>query len=258
MIDTSEPLGYRDGGADLAGLLVRPSTDAQARPALLLIHGGAGLDEHAREQAHRWASEGHLVLAADMFGAEVAGDRERIMACLREFRDDPARLVQRVRAGLTALAARTPAGRPGLEVPPAVLGYCFGGMAALAVARSGQELTAAVSIHGSLATPAPAEPGGLRCPVLVCHGAADPHVPLAQVTDFAAEMESARADWQLIMYGGAEHGFTHRHARPGAQPGVAYQARADHESFAAARHFIQDAVRRRAEGGGGAVGEPDT
>jgi len=79
--------------------------------------------------------------------------------------------------------------------------------------------------------------------VLVCHGALDPHVPMADVTRFAEEMTSAGADWQLIMYGGAVHGFTHAHAVPGAVPGVAYDAAADQRSFLAARTFLAEVMQ---------------
>jgi dienelactone hydrolase len=99
-----------------------------------------------------------------------------------------------------------------------------------------------VSIHGSLATVKPAEPGAVRAKVLACHGALDPHVPLADVVGFAEEMGHAGADWQLIMYGGAMHGFTHEHATPGAIPGVAYDAPADRRSFAAALAFLAEAL----------------
>jgi len=47
--------------------------------------------------------------------------------------------------------------------------------------------------------------------------------------------------WQLIMYGGAVHGFTHADAAPGAMPGVAYDPLADARSFAAARSFLAEA-----------------
>jgi len=67
-------------------------------------------------------------------------------------------------------------------------------------------------------------------------------VPLADVTRFAEEMSHAQADWQLIMYGGAVHGFTHEHAVPGAIPGVAYDALADRRSFLAARTFLTEAL----------------
>jgi len=235
-------LSYDDLGLPLAGLLCRDETQDGPRPGILLIHGGAGLDAHAREQARRYAQTGYTVLACDMFGPGVAGNRERVMACLLGLRDDPARLVRRARAGLAALAAcQETAG------PLAAVGFCFGGLAALALARAGAglggaDLAAVVSIHGSLATTRPAAPGSVTAKVLVCHGASDPHVPLADVTAFADEMTQAGADWQLVMYGQAQHGFTHRDAAPGAIPGVAYDRLADERSFAAVRAFLSETL----------------
>jgi dienelactone hydrolase len=228
-------LSYRDRDSALTGIFYQREGQPGRRPGILLVHGGAGLDDHARDQACRYAALGYVVLAADMFGEGVAGDRERIIACLTAMRDDAALLVRRAQAGLTALSSC-----PDTDGRSAAVGFCFGGMAALALARSGAPLAAAVSIHGSLATSKPAGPGAVRARVLVCHGAQDPHVPLADVTGFAEEMDAAGADWQLVMYGGAQHGFTHRHAAPGATPGVAYHALADTRSFAAARTFLAD------------------
>jgi dienelactone hydrolase len=173
-------VAYDDGGIPLTGVLHWNAGQSAARPGILLVHGGAGLDEHARQQARRYAR-----------------------------------------------------------------------LAVLALARSGAPLAAAVSIHGSLATSAPAEPGAVRASVLVCHGAMDPHVPMDHVTAFADEMHRAGgARWQLIMYGGAQHGFTHQHAVPGAMPGVAYDPAADQGSFAATSGFLAEALA------GGPVGEP--
>jgi dienelactone hydrolase len=65
------------------------------------------------------------------------------------------------------------------------------------------------------------------------------------VTAFATEMNDAGADWQLVMYGRAAHGFTHRDAVPGASgtmPGVAYDRLADERSFAATRAFLAEAL----------------
>jgi dienelactone hydrolase len=201
------------------------------------VHGGAGLDDHARGQARRYAEHGYAVLAGDMFGEGVAGNRERVLACLTGLRDDPGRLARQARAGLAALA-----GCPEADGRRAAVGFCFGGLAVLTLARSGADLAGVVSIHGSLATPEPAQPGTVRAKVLACHGALDPHVPLADVTRFAEEMDHAQADWQLIMYGGAVHGFTHSRAVPGAMPGVVYDARADQRSFLAARTFLAQAL----------------
>jgi dienelactone hydrolase len=230
-------LSYRDLETPLTGLFCWNKPQEGPRPGILLIHGRAGLDAHAREQACRYAALGYAVLACDMFGDGIAGDRERVMACLLALRDDPGRLVRRAQAGLAALA-----GCPEAAGPAAAVGFCFGGMAALALARSATDLAGVVSIHGSLATSRPARPGAVTARILACHGAADPHVPAADVAAFAEEMNHAEADWQLVMYGRAQHGFTHRHAVPGAMPGVAYDRFADERSFAAARTFLAEAL----------------
>jgi len=227
---------YRDLGTRLTGVLCRDQAISGARPGVLLVHGGAGLDDHARTQARRYAALGYVVFACDMLGDGVRGDRARVTGCLRALRDDPPLMVRRARAGLRALSRC-----PGTDGRVAAIGFCFGGMVALALARSGEPMAGAVSIHGSLATSKPAQPGAVRARLLVCHGAMDPHVVLSDVTALAEEMDGARADWQLIMYGGALHGFTHSDVTPGAIPGVAYDHAADGRSFSATRDFLADA-----------------
>ena len=237
MTISARPLAYRDGGTSLSGVLYRDDARPGPRPGIVLVHGGGGLDDHAKGQAARYAGLGYVVLACDMFGDGVAGDRARIIGCLTALRDDPALLARRGEAALAVLAAD-----PGTTGRPAAVGFCFGGLAVLTMARAGADLAGVVSIHGTLATAAPAEPGSVRARVLACHGARDPHVPLAQVTAFAEEMDRAGADWELVMYGGAMHGFTHSDAAWTSVPGVAYHAEADARSFAAARAFLAEVV----------------
>jgi len=229
-------LSYRDEDTPLTGVLCWPDRPDPS-PGIMLIHGGGGLDAHARDQAQRYAQLGYTVLACDMYGDGVAGDRERAMACVTALRDDPELLVRRAGAGLAALS-RCPEAGPTV----AAVGFCFGGMAALALARAGTELAAVVSMHGSLRTGRPARPGTVTAKVLACHGAADPHVPMEDVVAFTDELNRAGADWQLNVYGGAVHGFTHRHAVAGTTPGVAYDPDADERSFAAATAFLARAA----------------
>src|SRR5579859_1766872 len=173
---------YDDEGTSLTGALFRDEQDPGPRPGILLIHGGAGLDGHARGQARRYAALGYAVLACDMLGAGVAGDRDRVIGALTALRDDPDFMARRARAGLDALSRC-----PGAGGPVAAVGFCFGGLVALTLARAGEPLAGAVSVHGSLAAVRRAEPGGVRARVLTCHGALDPHVPLSDVAAFAAE-----------------------------------------------------------------------
>jgi dienelactone hydrolase len=177
------------------------------------------------------------VFACDLYGDGTAGDPDRLRASAVALRDDPALLTRRTRAALAALA-----GAVAVADRHAAVGFCFGGLAALTLARSGAALSGAVSVHGSLTTSAAARPGAVTARLLVCHGSADPHVGMDQLDAFAAEMDTAGADWQAVVYGGAVHGFTHADAVPGRIPGVRYHPVADRRSFVDICRFLTDVL----------------
>jgi dienelactone hydrolase len=234
MLPESESIDYTDGQSQFTGYLVSRGN----RSGILIFHGGAGLDEHARGQAERYAELGHTVLAADLYGLGLNKNRETVMAAIGALQADRDLLVRRADA-----AAQTLRRSLGADAPIAVVGFCFGGMAALQYVRGGGGVAAAVSMHGSLTTKQPAQPGVVAAQLLVCHGAADPHVPMEQVTAFAAEMSSAGATWEVVIYGGVQHGFTHRDAvGDAARNGIAYNERADRLSFARASEFLRAAL----------------
>lgn len=233
MTPVSQTIEYRDVDTQLFGLLFTDPARQKKRPGLFLVHAGTGLDDHAKGRAKSYAELGFIVFACDMYGPGVIGNRERIMATLGEMRSDPAKLCQRARAGLDVLTAH-----PQVDGRIAAIGYCFGGMTVLQMARIGTDLAAAVSVHGSLTTVRSATAGSIKAKILVCHGALDPHVPMPHLTAFVDEMKEAGADWQLIMYGGALHGFTHQ--APSPFPGVAYNAAADARSTVAIKDFFTE------------------
>ena len=226
---------YDDQGTPLTGYLAWNDEHREQLPGILVVHGGAGLDDHARGRAQRLAELGFVVFACDMYGDGVAGDRQRIMARIMELRQDPSRLCDRALAGLEILTSH-----PAVDGRLAAVGYCFGGMTVLELARAGVKLAGVVSVHGSLATTKPAQPAAIHTKILVCHGALDPHVPTTDVAGFIEEMNRAGADWQLIVYGGAMHGFTHDTATGSQMPGVAYHAPTDARSSMAMRAFFNE------------------
>src|SRR5579883_1185963 len=99
-----EQVSYRDGAEALSGWVTWDDAGGARRPGVLVIHGGAGLDAHAKKQAARFAAEGVVALACDMFGEGVAGNRQRVMARIMALRGDRDALCRRARAGLAALA----------------------------------------------------------------------------------------------------------------------------------------------------------
>src|SRR5260370_14758578 len=117
-----------------------------------------------------------------MYGNGVAGNRERVMARIAELRDDTAKLCQRACAGIAVLVSH-----PQVDGRIAAVGYCFGGMVVLELARSGADIAGAVSVHGSLSTPPPAQAGAVKTEILVCHGALAPHGPMKEANPFVQE-----------------------------------------------------------------------
>src|SRR5437763_17106667 len=92
-------ISYRDLDTPLTGILHWNEAQAGARPGILLIHGGAGLDDHAREQARRYARLGYTVFACDMYGDGVAGDLARVLAFIHALSDNPAILDRPILVG---------------------------------------------------------------------------------------------------------------------------------------------------------------
>ena len=232
-LETDE-IGYRDGDARLNGYFAIDRDRTGKRPGILVVHGGAGVDDHARGRARRFAEAGFAAFACDMYGEGVVGNRDRIIRHIGEIRNDRQALARRVQSAIVILSAR-----PEVNGSIAAVGYCFGGMVVLEYARGGAPISGVVSVHGGLETRHPAGPASIRARILVCHGALDPHVPMSQVTAFAEEMKNADADYQLIVYGKAMHGFTHETAT-GQQPGVMYEPLTDARSTVAIHDFLTE------------------
>jgi dienelactone hydrolase len=111
---------------------------------------------------------------------------------------------------------------------------------ALELARSGADLKGAVSFHGGLATPNPADARNIKGKVLVLHGADDKFESPAEIAAFQEEMRRAKVDWQMVYYGGAVHSFTNPDADRAGIKGVAYNEAADRRSWQAMRDFFAE------------------
>lgn len=193
-----------------------------SRTGILVLHGGTGITDHERSRARTLAELGYAAFVPNIFG-EPFRDRAHGMSVITHLVENPPVLRARLAAALQCLRDHA------RVVTVAAVGFCFGGLAALELARSGAELSCAASFHGGLSTRAPAEPSAVRARVLVCTGAADPFVSREQRDAFEAEMTAAGAQWQLTVYGGVQHGFTEHTQRAGC----AYDRHADQDSWRA-------------------------
>jgi dienelactone hydrolase len=223
-------VSYKHGDAELEGFLALPKNfdAAKKTPAVLVVHDWTGLQDYAKSRASQLADLGYVAFAADVYGKGVRPtDPKECAVCAGKYRQDLELLRGRVTAALDELKKQ-----PGVDSTKlCAIVYCFGRSCVLEWARGGAPVAAVVSFHGGLGTAKPAEPGGVKARVLVCHGGADEHVN-KEVPAFLEEMKKCQAKMEFITHEGAKHGFT--------KPGPAYQEKADKESWDAMRKLFTE------------------
>jgi dienelactone hydrolase len=223
---------YEADGRTYSGTFVAP--DVAAAAGILVLHGGGGPTAHDLEVADRFMRLGYAAYVPDLFG-QVFEDRRAAIAVIGKLVAAPAVLRMRLNAALGRLCAELGNGRP-----VAVVGHCFGGMAALELARSEAPICAAVAIHGGLHTREPARPGQIRGRILACTGAADPFCTSEHRSAFEAEMTAAEVDWQHHIYGDAVHGFSIPSITVG--PEIAYHEPSARRSWKVTLDLLEQAM----------------
>lgn len=233
----TERILYRDGAEELEGYLAYDDKTQDPRPGVLVNHEWTGIGHHIEVQTRRLADLGYVAFAADIYGKDIRPqDPAEAAEWSAKFKKDRPLTRTRASAGLEVLQKHP------LVDPEriAAIGYCFGGLVALELGRSGADLKGIVSFHGTLGTPSKEDGRNIKGKVLILHGGSDPYVPDEQVSAFENEMREAGVDWKLVAYGGAVHSFTNPDSGDDPSKGAAYNAKADLESWAEMRRFFDD------------------
>ena len=233
----TEAITYLHNDTVLEGVLAWDDASAAPRPGVVVVHEWKGLNDYARRRARQLAELGYIAFAIDMYGkGVVAKDHEEAAKLSGVYRSDRQLMRERAKAGLEVLRHQPLADPARL----AAIGYCFGGMTVLELARSGEDLRGVVSFHGGLSTPRPQDAQQIKGKVLVLHGAYDSYVGPEEVAAFEREMQEAGVDYRLIRYPGAVHSFTVPEAGGNSSAGAAYNAEADRQSWEEMKQFLQD------------------
>ncbi|HEX8756883.1 MAG TPA: dienelactone hydrolase family protein [Steroidobacteraceae bacterium] len=229
---------YNDGATLLEGFFCHDDSRPGPLPAVLIAHEWGGRGEFVERKARRLAWHGFATFALDMFGKGRRGTTAaECSALITPFVQDRALLARRVGAALTF--AR---GLPEVDARRiGAIGFCFGGMCVLDLARSGADVRGVVSLHGLL-KPTGLPQGKIRAKVLVLHGYEDPMGPPEDVLAIAKELTTAGADWQVHAYGNTRHSFTNPHANDHAG-GMVYDEAADRRSWHALLQFLDEVLR---------------
>lgn len=230
-----ETVEYKDGDTALEGYLAYDDEAGSPRPGVLVFHEWWGLNDYIKSRARDMAALGYVAFAPDVYGKGVRpANSDGAGKEAQKYMKDRKLLRSRAASGLDLL-------KKNKRVDPeriAATGYCFGGAAALELARSGAPLAATVTFHGVLNTPAPEDARNIKGSVLVLHGAADPSVKPGEVQSFQESMNKAGVDWLLVSYGGAVHGFSNPENGTDPSKGVAYNEKADNRSWEAMKDFL--------------------
>jgi dienelactone hydrolase len=236
MNETTREIPYEADGVRMVGYFAAEgeADPAGRRPGILVSPPGPGLGEHTKGVVRRLAQAGYAAFGLDYHGhGEIVTDGAEMRRRIQRFFEEPFAIRARLSKALEVLRAQ-----PGVDrARIAAIGYCFGGTAVLELARSGAEIVATVGFHSGLKTVRAEDARQIKGKVLVCLGADDPLIPPAERAAFEEEMRNAQIDWQMHLYGGAQHSFTDpgvdERARAMGIPGLRYDAAADRRSWRA-------------------------
>ena len=203
----AEKISWKDGDKDFDGYLVWDDASKAARPGIVMVPNWYGVTDAAVAKAKTLAGKDYVILLADVYGRGVRPKNpDEAGKASGAASSDPKALRSHAAAALATLkgaGAKAPVDADRIGA----IGFCFGGMVALELARSGADLDGVATFHGNLSTKMPAAKGTLKAPVLVMNGADDTFVPHEQIHGFMEEMRKAGADWQFVNFGGAVHCF---------------------------------------------------
>ncbi|MGE5456750.1 MAG: dienelactone hydrolase family protein [Methanococcaceae archaeon] len=231
---------YTEGGTKFKGYLVYDDAAKGKRPGVLIIHEWWGLNDYPKMRAEEIAKLGYVAFAADVYGnGKVAATQDEAGKLAGELRKDNELLRKRVAAGLDVLKHDSHVDASKISS----IGYCFGGAAALELARSGADVKGTCVFHGNLKTANPNDAKNIKGKILILTGGDDNFIPPGEREDFQKEMNNAKVDWQMNIYSGAVHSFTNPKSGNDPSKGIAYNEKADKRSWEAMKSFFNEVFK---------------
>ena len=229
----TEKITYQSGDNSFEGFLAQPERDSN--PCVLIAHTWAGRDAFVEEKAKLLTELGYAAFAIDMYGdGKIGTSNEENAGMMQPLLDDREELARRALASLDAVSKIDSIDASKIVI----MGYCFGGLVAMDLARTGADIKGAVSFHGFLAGPENST-NEIKAKLLALHGDSDPMVGQDQIESFRQEMTSKKVDWQLHVFGGAMHSFTNPEAND-PDFGAVYSKNADERSWKIFTDFLME------------------
>ncbi|MEL6857815.1 MAG: dienelactone hydrolase family protein [Pseudomonadota bacterium] len=233
MSESTRFLDYEQGGQTYEGFLAMP--EGTPKGLVIVAHAWAGQSAFEQDKAKLMASWGYAGFALDVYGKGKRGEtNEECEALMTPLASNREELQSRLAHALAVAKQESGSSKA------AAIGFCFGGMSVLDMARKNMAVEGVVSFHGLFGAPGNTD-DKITPKILALHGWDDPMATPDDVMDLSREMSDAKADWQLYAYGATMHAFTNPAA---ANPdfGTVYSASADRRSFAACQDFLAEVL----------------
>lgn len=194
-------------GGGASGYLATPKGPGK-RGAVIVIQEWWGLNDWIRANTERFAADGYVALAIDLYRGAAANNAEEAHELMRGLPED--RALRDLHAAFEHLSKRD-------DVDPTkigAIGWCMGGGYALALAVDEPRLRAVVINYGRLVTD-DKKLDGIKASVLGNFASIDKGIPVADVEAFGAALKAKGKDVDLKVYDGAGHAFMNPNNKTG-------------------------------------------
>ena len=193
-----ESLNLNTTGGATTAYVARPQTAAPTKVSggVILIHEWWGINDHIRDLAGRYAKEGYLCVAPDLFRGRVARDTEEASGLMQALAIDDG--METIRKAWDAAAETYQVKRF------AITGYCMGGTFALRSACEMPQLKAAAPFYGDI--PEENVLQKLTVPTLFIAGKRDAWINEAKVNQLREIAAKYNLPLEMVSYD-ADHAF---------------------------------------------------
>lgn len=192
-------ISFAANGGEAQGFLAAPD-GPEPRGAVVVIQEWWGLDAHIQDVARRFAAEGYVALAPDLYHGAVTHepDEARKLAMALQIPE-----AVKDMAGAAAYLAARP------DIQPrkvGVIGFCMGGSLALALAANSPHIGAVASFYGGREIPEE-QLRAITAPVLAIFGEADEGIPPERHALLDRVFTATGLLHAIYVYPGAPHAF---------------------------------------------------
>lgn len=192
----TENISIETAAGQTTAYVAKPDGVSDAAKAVIVIHEWWGLNDHVRDVASRYASEGFIAIAPDLYRGVVATDAEQASKFMHGLSAED---------GLDTINNTLLAARERFSVNHfGITGYCMGGTFALRAACELEGLSAAAPFYGDI--PDEAVLAKLKTPTIFISGTRDQWITPEKV----AQLEDAAERYELPIHSikyDADHAF---------------------------------------------------